>query len=43
MIPSYGPSTDQVIFEKPQPFTGKFKNRALMSVYTVMEMDNILT
>jgi hypothetical protein len=43
MIPSYGQSTDQVILEKPQYFTGKFKNRALMSVYTVIEMDTILT
>jgi hypothetical protein len=43
MIPSCGQSIDQVILEKHQHFTGKFKSRALMSVYTVMEMDNILT
>jgi hypothetical protein len=43
MISSYGQSTDQVILENHQHFTGKFKNRALISVYTVLEMDTILT
>jgi hypothetical protein len=43
MIPSYGQSTDQVSLEKHQHFTGKFKNRALMSVYTVKEKDTVLT